>query len=131
MKREIILFFSTVASMAPLDFLFLGVLAKPFFNSQVGAILGDVNYTAAIAFYLVYAAGVVFFVTSGTTDWKTAALHGAALGFLCYATFDLTTMALIKGWTWPAVAADLSWGTFVTAFVSALSVVVAGLFVRA
>lgn len=125
MKRYLILYFVTLLSMAPLDFLFLGVLAKGFFQSQVGGILGSTNFTAAILFYLIYAAGVVVFVTATAPDWKSAALFGALLGFVAYATFDLTTMALIKGWTWPAVALDLAWGTFVTALVSALSVLVA------
>lgn len=125
MKRYLILYFATLLTMAPLDFLFLGVLAKPFFQSQVGAILGNTNFIAAILFYAIYAAGVVVFVTATAPDWKTAAMFGALLGFVAYATFDMTTMALIKGWTWPAVAVDLLWGTFVTAFVSALSVTLA------
>lgn len=121
MKDYLILYVATVLIMAPLDFLFLGVIAKSFFNSQVGNVMGDLNLPAAVLFYLVYAVGVVVFITANATDWRQAAMFGAVFGFVAYATFDLTTMALIKGWTWPAVAVDLTWGTFVTALVSALS----------
>lgn len=130
MKRYLILYFATLLTMAPLDFLFLGVLAKPFFQTQVGALLGSTNFVAAALFYLIYAAGVVIFVTATAPDWKTAAIFGALLGFVAYATFDMTMMALIKGWTWPAAVFDLAWGTFVTALVSAISVLVAGHFAR-
>jgi uncharacterized membrane protein len=52
MKRHVILYLATLAAMVPLDFLFLGVLAKDFFRSQVGGALGDLNIVPAVAFYL-------------------------------------------------------------------------------
>jgi len=33
----------------------------------------------------------------------------------CYARFELTSLSLLKHWTWAVVAVDVSWGTFVTA----------------
>ncbi len=130
MKRYLILYGCSVLAMVPLDLLFLGGIAKGFFQSQVGNVMGELNLLPAILFYLVYAAGMVVFVTATAPDWKNAAMFGAMFGFVAYATFDLTTMALIKGWTWPAVAVDLSWGTAVTAVVAAISVLAANLFTR-
>ena len=53
MKRLVILYVATLVVMVPLDFLFLGILARDFFKSQVGGVLGELNVVAAIAFYLV------------------------------------------------------------------------------
>ncbi|WP_249779256.1 DUF2177 family protein [Bradyrhizobium sediminis] len=39
-------------------------------------------------------------------------------GLSCYATFDLTSLALLKHWNWPAAIVDVSWGSFVTALSS-------------
>ena len=78
----------------------------------------DVNFPAAIVFYLIYAAGVVFFavrpaVQSG--NWSDALLRGAALGFLAYATYDLTNLATLRNWPVSVTLADLVWGTLLTA----------------
>lgn len=130
MKRYLILYGCTLAAMVPLDLLFLGGIAKGFFQSQVGNVMGELNLLPAVLFYFVYAAGIVIFVTATAPDWKNAAMFGAFFGFVAYATFDFTTMALIKGWTWPAVAVDLTWGPAVTALASAISVLAANAFAR-
>ena len=44
---------------------------------------------------------------------------GAFFGLVAYATFDLTSMALIKGFDWTVVAVDLVWGTVLTGSVAA------------
>ena len=54
---------STVAFFA-IDMLWLGVLSRNFYRRQLGGQLADqVNWAAAIVFYLLYTAGIVFFVT--------------------------------------------------------------------
>jgi uncharacterized membrane protein len=50
-----------------------------------------------------------------TGRWLTAALLGAAFGFVAYATYDLTNQATLKVWATRITLLDLSWGTFVTA----------------
>ena len=124
MSRTIALYLATFAVMVPLDFLFLGVLAKGFFHSQVGAVMGELRLAPAVLFYLLYTAGILVFVSATATSWQQAALFGALLGCLCYATFDLTSLALIKGWTWKAAIVDISWGTFVTATSAAAGVAI-------
>ena len=52
-------------------------------------------------------------------------LYGALFGFFCYATFDLTCLAVLKHWSWPAAFLDISWGAFVTATSATVGVVVA------
>lgn len=126
MNRYVILYGATLAVMVPLDFLFLGVLAKDFFKSQVGGALGDLNLLPAILFYLIYPAGIVVFASAAAGgNWQQALLYGGLFGFFCYATFDLTTLALLKGWTWPAAIVDIAWGTFVTAVSAAAGLLIA------
>ena len=126
MKRYILLYLATLLVMVPLDFLFLGVLARDFFKSQVGGALGDLKMIPAILFYLLYPAGIVIFALGlAGSNWQQALLYGALFGFFCYATFDLTALALLRGWTWPAAAVDIAWGTFVTAVYATLGLLIA------
>jgi len=107
--------------MVPIDFLFLGIVAKGFFTSQVGDMLGEIRLAPAILFYVIYVVGILIFVsgTAGAT-WQSTLLYGALFGFFCYATFELTSLSLLRHWTWPVVIVDVAWGSFVTA-VSATS----------
>jgi uncharacterized membrane protein len=126
MKRAVILYFATLIVLVPLDFLFLGVLAKDFFKSQVGPALGDVNILPAAIFYLLYPAGIVIFVSyAAGANWQHTLLYGGLFGLFCYSTFDLTALALLKGWTWPAALVDIAWGTFATATAATIGLLLA------
>jgi uncharacterized membrane protein len=104
---------------APIDLLFLGFVARGFFASQVGDMLGEIRPAPAILFYLLYLAGILVFVSgTPTANWQSTLLYGALFGFFCYATFELTSLSLLRHWTWPVVAVDVSWGAFVTAVAS-------------
>ena len=112
--------------IVPIDFLFLGLVAKGFFAAQVGDMLGEIRLAPAILFYLLYVAGVVFFVSGPTTaTWQSTLLYGALFGFFCYATFELTSLSLLKHWTWPVVLVDVSWGVAVTAVSSTAGFLIA------
>jgi uncharacterized membrane protein len=124
-KRYLLLYLATLIVLVPIDFLFLGTIAKGFFTAQVGDMLGEIRFAPAILFYLLYVAGTVIFV-SGAPNATTAStlLYGALFGLFCYATFELTALSLLKHWTWPVVALDVSWGTFVTALSATLGLIV-------
>jgi uncharacterized membrane protein len=121
LKRYAILYLSTFIVLIPIDFLFLGTIAKSFFTSQVGDMLGEVSLPPAILFYLLYVGGVLIFV-NGAPDatWRSTLLYGALFGLFCYATFELTSLSLLKHWTWPVAIVDISWGSFVTALSATL-----------
>jgi uncharacterized membrane protein len=124
-KRNIILYLATLIVLLPIDFLFLGTIAKSFFTSQVGEMLGQVRLAPAILFYLLYGIGILVFASASPgATWQTAAFYGALFGFFCYMTFELTSMALLRHWTWPVVFLDVAWGTFVTALSSALGLLI-------
>lgn len=125
-NRYAVLYVVTLLVLLPLDFLFLGVIAKDFFTSQVGSMLGEVKIAPAILFYLLYGAGTVIFVSGAQgATWPSTLLFGALFGVFCYATFDLTSLALLKHWSWPVAIVDIAWGSFVTAVSSTAALLVA------
>ena len=126
MNRYAVLYLVTLFVIVPVDFLFLGVIAKGFFTSQVGHLLGEIKLVPAVLFYLAYVAGILTFVSGGGgATWQSTLLYGALFGLFCYATFDLTSLALLKHWSWPVAIVDVSWGAFVTAVSSTAGLLVA------
>jgi len=125
-NRYAVLYLVTLFVLVPLDFLFLGIVAKDFFTSQVGNMLGEIKLVPAVLFYLLYVAGTVIFVSGGAgATPQSTLLYGALFGLFCYATFELTALSLLKHWTWPVVALDMSWGCLVTALSSTLGLMIA------
>jgi uncharacterized membrane protein len=130
-QRYAVLYLATFIVLIPVDFLFLGLVAKGFFNSQVGDMLGEIRLAPAILFYLLYVAGIIVFVNgSSSATWASTLLYGALFGFFCYATFELTALSLLKHWTWPVVIVDISWGAFVTALSSTAGLLIANWLAR-
>jgi uncharacterized membrane protein len=124
-KRNIVLYLVTLAVLTVLDFLFLGVLAKRFFVSEVGDMLAEVKPVPAFLFYLLYVVGVLIFVSRSERSFRSTLLYGALFGLFCYATFDLTALALLKHWSWAVAAVDVSWGAVVTAISATAGLAVA------
>ena len=126
MNRYAVLYLATLFVLIPLDFLFLGVVARDFFTSQVGNMLGELKLLPAALFYLVYVVGVLVFVSgSPSSTWQSTLLFGALFGFFCYATFDLTSLALLRNWSWSVAVVDVSWGAVVTAVSSTAGLLIA------
>jgi uncharacterized membrane protein len=125
-NRYVVLYLATLVVLIPVDFLFLGLVAKGFFTTQVGDMLGEIRLAPAILFYLLYVVGILVFVSGRAgAVWPSTLLYGALFGFFCYATFELTSLALLKHWTWPVVLLDVTWGTFVTALSSTAGLLIA------
>ena len=112
-----------------IDLIWLGVVARGFYQKNLKYILRpDVNWTAAIIFYLVYIAGILIFaVLPGMAEdsWQHAALWGALFGFFTYATYDLTNLALLKDWPLNIVIVDILWGVVLCTVVATLSFFIA------
>ena len=126
MSRYAVLYLVTLCVLLPLDFLFLGIIAKDFFTSQVGNMLGEIKLVPAVLFYLLYVAGTVIFVSGGAAaTMQSTLLYGALFGLFCYATFDLTALSLLRHWSWPVAIVDIAWGSIVTAVSSTAAFLVA------
>ena len=121
----IVLYAISVPVFFIIDMFWLGVVAKNFYQARIGHLLGDVNWVAAIIFYLVFLVGLTFFAMyPGVMAGKvgTAVLLGALFGFFTYATYDLTNLATLKDWPLSIVFVDILWGTTLGALVSGVTV---------
>ncbi len=128
-RQYLALYGLALLAMLPLDIIWLAFVARTFYQSQIGALLLESpSMVPAIAFYLLYGAGVVFFVllpAARSGDWTTALMNGAFLGLVAYGTYDLTNLATLKGFSTTVALVDLAWGTFMTATASTAAYFVA------
>ncbi len=132
--KYIALFLTSTVIFFAIDMLWLGFVAKNFYREKLSFIFtGEVNWPAALIFYLIYIVGILYFAilpALNTGNWNLALLNGALLGFLCYATYDLTNMATIKQWPLIVVVVDIIWGTVLTGSVAVLSYFTASRFLH-
>jgi uncharacterized membrane protein len=94
-KRYAILYLATLNVIIPIDFLFLGTVARGFFfTSQVGDMLGDIRLAPAILFYPLYVVGILVFVGApATATWQSALLYGALFGCVAMRRSNLPLLA--------------------------------------
>ena len=106
-----------------MDFAWLS-LAGPRVYGAIGPLLSDkVDGGAAIAFYVIYMAGLTYFAIRpalASGRWRTATLSGALFGLVAYATYDLTNQATLRLWATSITIADMGWGMTVSAVASTL-----------
>lgn len=112
-----------------MDMLWIGVVAKAFYAKQIGSLLKpDVNWIAAILFYLLFITSLVIFVIAPAVQqgsWTRAVLFGALFGLVCYATYDLTNLAVAKDWPLLITIVDLAWGALLAGSVSGITYLIA------
>ena len=123
MKRRLRAYSAAAVVMLVFDLLWLGVIAPPLYQATIGPLLRpQPDVLAAVLFYAIYVAGLCEFVVlaaaPGSTTQKVA-VRGAMFGFVAYATFDLTALAMLKGWSGLVTAVDMAWGTLLTGTVAA------------
>jgi len=115
----------TVPVFFAIDMLWLGLVAKGFYRAQLGALLRpEVNWAAALIFYLLYILGILIFATLPALEKgeiRQALIMGALFGFFAYATYDLTNLATLKDWPLKVVIVDIVWGVVLTAAVAGAS----------
>lgn len=115
-----------------IDLVWLGLVAKNLYAKQIGHLLRpDVNWAAALTFYVLFVAGLVFFVIAPAAEkksWLQTLTNGAFFGLVTYATYDLTNLAVAKGWPLGITIIDLAWGSFLAASVSAVTYAIAAKF---
>lgn len=109
-------YLSMIGIFVIMDLGWLGYLAKNFYQTKLDHLLSQqVVWGAAIVFYLIFLAGILYFVVLQAKSLPQAILNGALLGGLCYATYDLTNWATLKAWPAEVVVVDILWGMVITA----------------
>lgn len=116
--KYIAAYVATLVVMLALDGLWIGVLAKSLYREGIGHLMAaKPDLRAAALFYVVYISGLMVFaiLPNASEAWTRTAMTAGFFGFVAYATFDLTSQALLKDWPWSVTIADLVWGTFISA----------------
>ena len=108
-----------------IDLVWLGLIARPFYQTHLGPLMrSDVNWAAAAVFYLLFVVGIVVFVVWPAIERESlerALSLGALFGSVTYAAYDLTSLAVIEGFSLKIALVDLLWGTVLCASVSAIT----------
>jgi len=123
--KWIIAYVAAAIAFGVLDSFWLRWAGPNLYRPVIGEILVDsFRMGPALAFYFIYIGGMVYFgirpgIESGNV--LMALLNGAILGLVCYATFDLTSQAVMKVWATHISIADILWGTFATGTASAVA----------
>lgn len=115
----------TLPILLTLDYIWLGLISKGFYSNQIGYLMKDnINWPAAILFYLLFTIGLVIFViipSLSNNSISQVALHGLLFGLIAYATYDLTNLAIMKDWPYLVTLVDIAWGSILALIVSTLT----------
>jgi uncharacterized membrane protein len=107
----------TLVVMALLDGLWLGWLASDFYKQELGHLMTDnVRVVPAAMYYLLYPAAIVFLaLTPSPTSMFEAVSRSAVLGLAAFGVYDLTNLAILRGYSLKMTIVDMAWGGFATA----------------
>ncbi|MEO8577285.1 MAG: DUF2177 family protein [Gemmatimonadales bacterium] len=115
-------FATTGVAMFALDMVWLGLVAKGLYAREMASLLRpDVKWIPAILFYFLYVAAVLVFVVMPAAERRSltyALVLGAFYGLAAYATYDLTSLALIRDFPVLIAIVDLAWGISLTTVAS-------------
>jgi uncharacterized membrane protein len=117
------LYIATAILFFAIDILWLGVIAKNFYNKYLGRFFRErVNWTAASLFYSLYILGIMIFAILpgiSSASLSRTVILGVLYGLFTYATYDLTNLATLKDWPLKIVVVDILWGMVLCGLVSA------------
>ena len=102
-----------------IDVIWLSFATKSFYRPLIGNLLTDTPVMwAAVLFYVLYVFGMALVVIQPCVDstslFKTV-YTGFIFGLVAYGTYNLTNMAVLKGWSPTVTFVDMFWGGSLTA----------------
>lgn len=122
LHKYVLVYMVSLITFLVIDFTWLGTVAEPFYQRQLGTLLReDVVWPAAIFFYLMFLVGVMIFCVAPALRHGSpvkAGVLGGLYGFFTYATYEFTNLALIRQWPAALVPVDIGWGVVLCASVS-------------
>jgi uncharacterized membrane protein len=121
-------FFIALAIYLVFDVAWLLTAGRTIYFTELAGMLKDrPNFLLAFSFYVLFVMGLVGFVihpAAAANDVWQALKMGAFFGLVAYATYDLTNLASLKGFTIRIAMIDLAWGTALSATVSGATILV-------
>lgn len=128
MTQWIILWIAAAVLFLLIDMAWLLWLGRSFYVNEIGDLLRQPpNMAAAGAFYILYVTGLMVMVVWPAVQGGSvgqAVLYGAILGLIAYGTYDLTNLAVMKGFTTKIAVIDMIWGTVLTGAVSGITAMI-------
>jgi len=130
LKISLVNFIVAVVAFVVCDFLWLGLILKSFYMSQIGELLRTENgqmkpvLWAGALVYVLLSLGVVFLVLPRIAKPDSLImtfLFGALLGMIVYGTYDMTNYSILTKWPLPITWIDWAWGTFVCGLVTVIT----------
>ena len=132
MRQYIIHYIVVFAIFLAIDFAWLSTAGRTIYISEIGSLLRDKpNFLVAFLFYALFALGLLVFIIEPSTSsglTKQAVFLGGFFGLVAYATYDLTNLATLKGFTTKIAIIDMLWGAVLSSVVTALSLTAFRLF---
>ncbi len=125
MRLYIFHYLVVLAIFLVIDFAWLSTAGRTIYVSEIGGLLRErPNFLVAFLFYALFALGLLVFVIEPSVlagMSKQALVMGGFFGLVAYATYDLTNLATMKGFTTKIALIDMLWGSALSAGVTALS----------
>jgi uncharacterized membrane protein len=123
------IFFLTFPLFLAIDFTWLGLIAKKFYDNSLIHFDRTLRWQAAALVYILIVSAVIIiavpkYLESGKLS--DALIWGAFTGLIIYGTYDLTNMSILTDWSWKVVIVDMIWGMIICGSVG----VIASLFSR-
>ena len=119
MKRFAVAYATTLVVFLAMDFVWLTLMTPRLYQPDIGPLMAaQPNMIAVVAFYALFMIGLVVFAILPALErggWRRAASLAALFGFLAYATYDLTNLATLRGFTVRLTVADMAWGAVASA----------------
>lgn len=114
--------------VAIIDGVWLVFIANKFYKAELGHLLAtNPNWIAAILFYLLYPLALVLLAILPGVEAKSLTktlFNAGVLGFIAYATYDLTNLATLTNWSLKVTIVDIIWGTAMSVLVAFLTYIV-------
>lgn len=113
------LFIQSLVAFLAIDSIWIAQVASPWMKKVVPHLMApSPNLLAAGLFYVIYLSTLLYLILVPAIASKlslgTLLTQSFLFGFAAYATYDLTNLAVMRGYTWGLALADMFWGGILT-----------------
>ncbi len=116
-----------LATFLVIDLFWLNVAAKEFYRRALADYLSpQANVAPGLLLYALLVAGLTYFVILPAQKDKNmplALMRSAFLGIICYATYDLTNLAIARNWPVSVTIIDIIWGAVLMMSTTAITLI--------
>lgn len=113
------LFIQSLVAFLAIDSIWITQVASPWMKKVVPHLMSSTpNLLAAGLFYVIYLSTLLYLLVIPALTSKlplnSLLTQSFLFGFAAYATYDLTNLAVMRGYTWGLALADMFWGGILT-----------------